>query len=157
MNYRYLKLGTGVDIYGAKRISTTTQIFDNRTLKLSECNFLTDCICGSCSDIYIIYNAGYTTDTMPSALQLIMANIIKDILAINSVTNASNVGGNVLTGIYSGEQIGDYSYTLGNSKLGDTASILDISKVVKRFEDDLYPWRKKTIGDGGSCGSCHCY
>jgi len=156
MNYRYLKLGTGVDIYGAKRLSTTSQIFDNRTLKLSECNFLTDCACGSCSDIYIIYNAGYSSSTMPPALQLIMSNVIKDILAINSVTNATNSGGNVITGLLASESIGEYSYSLGNGLTGDTASILDIGKVVKRFEDDLYPWRKKTIGDGGSCG-CHCY
>ena len=155
LNYRYLKEGTGVDIYGAKRLSTTSQIFDNRTLKLSECNFLTDC-CVGCSDVYIIYNAGYTATTMPPALQLITANIIKNILTIDSVTNAANAGGNVITGLLQSETIGNYSYSLGNSLLGDSISLLDIGKVVARFEADLYPWRKKTIGDSNSYG-CHCY
>ena len=154
MNYRLLKLGTGRQVYGAEKYDITTSV-DN-----SESNFVQlqpgigdayPIAWGIVNDrpLLLVYNGGYAYADMPSGLQLIMANVIKEIVSsLTAGGSGSNSSGSGITGIYKSESIGDYSYTLadgGTTVNGSVIGAADVAKFVSKFSDDLYVYKKKII------------
>lgn len=110
ISYKLLRVGTGKDMYGAVRSDCQTKLIEdeNRTLELlADSSFLFFYATDFCTDInmYVVYNAGYTSTTMPLDLQMICANIVHDMSLIESAD---------VTGIYKSETLGDYSYTLAD-------------------------------------------
>lgn len=154
MNYRLLKLGTGKQVYGAEKFDITTSV-DN-----SESNFVQlqpgigdayPIAWGIVNDrpLLLIYNGGYAYADMPKGLQLICANVIKEIVSsLTAGGSGSNSSGSGITGIYRSESIGDYSYTLADGETtndGNTISAADVAKFVSKFSDDLWFYKKKII------------
>jgi len=108
LSYKLLRVGTGKDIYGAVRSDCQTKLVEdeNRTVELlSDSSFIFFYATDFCTDInmYVVYNAGYLV--MPLDLQMVCADIVRDMSYINSAS---------VTGIYKSETLGDYSYTLAD-------------------------------------------
>lgn len=140
-NYRLFKRGSGTDLYVAERLNAITRIDDNRTAVMMEdlsfLFFLTMDV-GTDVQLFVMYTAGYATADVPQALKLIAANIIKDIVSIQTGSS-----GGAISGLYKSETIGNYSYTMA-IPVSATAT-LDIANIVLKYADQLYPFRKKTI------------
>jgi len=132
-NTALLKTGTQQTWYGAVRYNANYRIQDNtiRFMKLEdaiEAQFGFDSFIPNCFFVY--YRAGYEYADMPKGLQLVVANIVKDILYL------SKMGGK---GMLKSETITNYSYTNWNP------SEYDIKNVINNYADGLDPWRKKSV------------
>ena len=143
VNWRLLKPGTGRDIYGAKQVDAVTTLMDNRTINLlQDAGFLFLTADDICSDvqIYVQYQAGYSTANMPPTLKLIAANIIKNL--VNIETSGQGTPG-ARSGLYNQEnwQPDSKSY---NYQVSDVAQ-LEIAKQVSRYEKELFGFKKKVV------------
>lgn len=135
LNYKLIRVGTGRDIYGAKRNDCQTKLVEdeNRTVEFvmdSGFVFFTsaDTVCDT--NVLMVYNAGWATADMPEALKQIAVNIIKDIMNIQTAG---------MTGLYQSETITNYSYTLGQNVTQYVGKELD------KYTDLLQPFVKKTV------------
>lgn len=133
ISYKLLKVGTGKQIYYAARSDVQTILRDNRSLEFYldayfiyawPTDFITD------TQLYVVYTAGYTSATMPKALQRICANCIKDI------TNAQTAN---VSGLYSHEQITNYAYTLADNVAEN------VGQELKKYYGDLDPFVRHVI------------
>ena len=87
--------------------------------------------------VYIAWTAGYAYADMPKGLQMVEANIIKDM--IQNMT--SGVGGVALNPFINSETLTNYSYTLGNISF----VIQYLRKEFMRYYDALEFYKKKEI------------
>jgi len=142
VNWRLLKSGTGSDIYGAKRFECNTRIVDNRTIEFTqEAGFLfVNRLNLYNMDIFVIYSAGYATADVPQTIKLVAANVIKNI--VNIQTSGQGTPG-ARSGFYTMEQwqpaTQSYMYQVAD------VTVLEIAKQVERYEKMLFPFRKKVV------------
>lgn len=142
-NYRLFKPGTGKDIYGAVRVDANTRLINNRTLEfLQDASFLFLATCDLISDVQmlVMYETGYATADVPKAIKLVASNVIKDI--VNVQTSGQATPG-ARAGIYNSENWSpdtrSYNYQT------DDINGLAISKMVAKYENELFPFKKKVI------------
>lgn len=142
VNWRLLKSGTGSDIYGAKRFECNTRIVDNRTIEFTqEAGFLfVNRLNLYNTDIFVIYSAGYATASMPQTLKLVAANVIKNI--VNIQTSGQGTPG-ARAGLYNSEQW-QPDQKAYNYNVSDVAQ-LEIAKQVGRYEKELFPFKRKSV------------
>jgi len=80
------------------------------------------------NNIYLIFYAGYTSATMPLDLQMIAANIIRDMITANASPSL---------GIYKSESITNYSYTLNDATT--------IKNILWQYSNQLDQFTKKGL------------
>jgi len=139
-NYRLIRVGSGSVLYGATKADLNSYVDDNRTLTfLSDYSFIFwNCMdLGYPEEMLVIYNAGYTSATMPMDLKIVEANCIRDM--INVLSNTPSDG---IVGVYASENLKNYSYTLAS---GLTTGTINVAQVVSKYHSELYAYRKKCI------------
>lgn len=128
-----LRSGSGTKIYGVTKQDVLFRIDDacNRTLTIPSnvsiqfhsLDYWFETV------LFVAYSAGYTSATTPAGLKLIISNIIKDTLNINSLGSSS---------LLKSESIKNYSYSLFDSS--------QISTLINtKYATDLEPYRKKIL------------
>jgi hypothetical protein len=84
------------------------------------------------ADTCVVYRSGWTTAQVPQELKWVVASILKDLMSLYDLESSG-----VYKGIYRGETLGDYSYTLdGNAK---------IPQLLDRYASQLDYFKKKVI------------
>ena len=78
--------------------------------------------------IFVCWKGGYTSTSMPTDLQLLMSNIVRDIVDADT----SNI-----TGLFKSESLTNYSYTLADPS--------QIRRFLSKYYEELENWKKKTI------------
>lgn len=129
LNVKLLRPGIGKTFAGAVRVDCHAKIEDEteRTFKFAEDSYFTYTLDFYFPEnLYIVYNAGYTT--MPQALQMVAALIIKDYLALSSEKDI---------GIVKSYSITNYSVTFAD--MGDLKAIVD------SYKGMLADYVKKTV------------
>ena len=133
-----LRDSTGLEIYGAySQLQLQYRIEEGTRRVLSVPKNITSLFQAMDywfeNSIFVAYNYGYDTANVPQGLKFIVSSIIIDIISIYDLNSSG-----VYKGIYSGETLGDYSWTLNpNSTLN--ALIND------KYASALEPYRKKVI------------
>jgi hypothetical protein len=138
-----LRTGLVTDtLYGAKQLTVGFRKPDlsNRILELgydASYGFLYSL--GESYDdvIYLAWNAGYAYADMPKGLQMVEANIIKDM--VQNMT--AGAGGAALNPFINSEEFTNYSYTTGNISF----IIQYLRKEFMRYYDALEFYKKKEI------------
>jgi len=135
LSYKLIRPGTGTSIMGAKRNDCQTKLIEdeNRTLEImmdSAFQFWVATDYTTDVNVFIAYTAGYSSTTMPKMLQMVMCNIVKDVMNIQSAG---------ITGLYESETITNYSYKLGANV---TAYV---GQEITKYYGDLEVFRKRVI------------
>lgn len=92
-------------------------------------------------DLMIVYDAGYTTTTVPQELKWIVSAMAMDVMSIYDIQ-----GNGVYRGIYESERLGDYSYKLGTvTGVGGTYNMLGISNIINKYAPMLDFYKKKNV------------
>jgi hypothetical protein len=132
-NTKCLRSGTGKSVYGVVKQDILYRIDDNSNRYLSIPNNIylnfnvVDCWFDNV--LFVAYSAGYDSTDVPAGLKLIVANIIKDCVNINSLGSSS---------LLKSESIKNYSYSLFDSS---QISVL----INQKYAVDLYQYSKKSI------------
>lgn len=134
LNYKLLRTGTGKTIYGAKRSDYQTYLLKDeaRTLEIVNDGNFTPYNYPIVRDntILVVYTAGYTAQTMPKSLQMILCNIVKNI------SDANNSG---INGIVTSETITNFSWS------SSTELLKNVGNEIKKYYDQLDQFVRKTI------------
>lgn len=133
LNTQLLKTGNGQTWYGAVRTECDYRIQDDSLRIIREedvlsANFYSDIWFSN--SIYLSWRAGYDYSDMPTGLQLVVSNIVKDLLSLK------NLGGK---GALKSETITNYQY------VNWSPSEYDIKNIIHNYEWNLEPWKKKSI------------
>lgn len=133
MNTLLLRTGSGLEWTGGVRLDTNVRLID-RSDRVIEFAYNTPFIMSYSNDyifndeLIVIWNAGYTTATMPKDLQMAEMLIIKDYLALSKKADI---------GLMKSETVTNYSYTLADQEL--------ISDLVKKYSGILDGYVKKIL------------
>lgn len=138
LNYRLIKQGFGDTLYGAVRNSLISRITGYRTLEvlasLQNNLYLPFFDILIREPLFVLWTAGYTSSTMPKGLQLIVANIVRDLVVLKTELPK---GGAIKSESLSLTNA-DYSYTLGDNAL--------IQKIInENYASGLDFYRKVTV------------
>jgi len=87
--------------------------------------------------LYLAWNAGYSYSAMPKGLQMVEANIIKDMI----LNMSSGINGAALNPFITSESLTNYSYTIGNLAI----VVQYLRKEFMRYYDALEFYKKKEI------------
>lgn len=132
MNSQLLRTGIGDSWTGATKVDSPARLLDNheRTIRFAEdAYFSYNLDFYFPENLYIIWNGGYTSSTMPSSLQMIEAGIIKDYIGYSLKKPGF--------GLYQSESITNYSYTLWD--------INYLKNIIISYDDRLLDFKKKSI------------
>lgn len=133
MNSLLLRTGSGLEWTAAVRLDTNTRLQD-RSDRIVEFAYNTPFIMSYQNDyifndeLFVMWNAGYTSTTMPKDLQMTCSMVIKDYLAISKKADL---------GLYKSESITNYSYTLGDMSL--------IKNLIENYAASLEGYVKKIL------------